>query len=105
VIIGENEAAPLPLADLRFRNRTVRIVGFNHGRRLDVLVRSLDLEDRISDMRQSKIFALSVDAARRKAREIIRQNPQNGFIPIIENWRQRPDGQIEFAVRHLLADG
>jgi hypothetical protein len=103
VIIGENE--PAPLADLPFRNRTVTIVGFNSGGRLDVLVYSLDLEDRISDTRQSKIFALSVDAARRKAREIIRQSPQNGFIPIIENWRQRPDGQIEFAVRHVLADG
>jgi hypothetical protein len=38
-----------------------------------------------------------------KAREIIDQLPQSGFIPIIENWRERPDGQIEFAIRHLPA--
>ena len=68
-----------------------------------MLVRSHDLEDRISKTRQSEIFALPVDAARCKAREIIRQNQQNGFIPIIENWRQRSDGQIEFAIRHLPA--
>ena len=68
-----------------------------------MFVRSPDLADGISDTRQSEIFALPIDAARCKAREIIRQNPQSGFIPIIENWRQRPDGQIEFAIRHLPA--
>jgi hypothetical protein len=80
------------------------IVGcFNYSRRLDMFVCSPDLADGISDTRQPEIFALPIDAARCKAREIIRQNPQSGFIPIIENWRQRPDGQIEFAIRHLPA--
>jgi hypothetical protein len=79
------------------------IVGFNYRRRLDMLVRSPDLADEISDARQSEIFALPIDAARCKAREIIYQSPRSGFIPIIENWRQRPDGQIEFAIRHLPA--
>jgi hypothetical protein len=37
------------------------------------------------------------------AREIIDQPPRIGFTPIIENWRQLPDGQIEFAIRHLPA--
>jgi phosphoribosylformylglycinamidine (FGAM) synthase PurS component len=68
-----------------------------------MLVRSHDLTDRISDTRQSEIFTLPIDAARCKAREIIDQIPQSGFIPVIENWRQRPDGQIEFAIRHLPA--
>ena len=75
------------------------IVRFNRSRRLDMLVRSHDLEDRISDTRQSEIFTLPIEAARCKAREIIYQSPQSGFIPIIENWRQRPDGQIEFICR------
>jgi hypothetical protein len=79
------------------------VVGFNHCRRLDMLVRSPDLADGISDTRQSEIFTLPIEAARCKAREIIYQSPQSGFIPIIENWRQRPDGQIEFAIRHLRA--
>jgi hypothetical protein len=59
------------------------------------------LEDRIPHTTQLEIFTLPIEAARRKAREIIDQFPQSGFIPIIENWRQRPDGQIEFAIRHL----
>ena len=68
-----------------------------------MLIRSPDLADGISDTRQSDIFTLPIDAARCKAREIIYQSPQSGFIPIIENWRQRPDGQIEFVIRHLPA--
>ena len=68
-----------------------------------MLVRSRDLEDVISDTRQSEIFTLPIDAARCKAREIIDQIPQSCFVPIIEKWRQRPDGQIEFAIRHLRA--
>lgn len=68
-----------------------------------MLVRSPDLADGISDTRQSEIFTLPIEAARCKAREIIYQSPQSGFIPIIENWRQRSDGQIEFAIRHLRA--
>ena len=68
-----------------------------------MLVRSHNFEDRISDTTQLEIFTLPIAAARCKAREVIYQSPQSGFIPIIENWRQRPDGQIEFAIRHLRA--
>ena len=66
-----------------------------------MLVRSPHLADGISDTRRSEIFALPVDAARCKAREIIDQSPQGGFTPVIEKWRQLPDGQIEFAIRHF----
>ena len=69
-----------------------------------MLVRSPDFADRISDARRLEICTLPIDAARCKAREIIDQFPQSGFVPIIENWRQRPDGQIEFAIRHLPAE-
>jgi hypothetical protein len=91
------------LLNLSFLDRALRIVGLNPCRRLDMLDRSHDLEDPISDTRQLETFTLPIDAARRKAREIINQFPQSGFIPIIENWRQRPDGQIELAIRHLPA--
>jgi hypothetical protein len=66
-----------------------------------MLVRPRDLADRMLDGEQTEIHTLSLDAARRKAREIIGQSPQRGFLPVIEKWRQLPDGQIEFAIRHL----
>ena len=50
-----------------------------------------------------EIFTLPVDAARRKAREIIDQSPHSGYLPIVENWRQLSDGKIEFTMRRLPA--
>ena len=67
-----------------------------------MLVRSRDLAVRISD-EQPETFRLPVDAARRKAREVIDQIPQNGLTSIVENWRPLPDGQIEFVVRQVRA--
>jgi hypothetical protein len=50
---------------------------------------------------QPEIFTLPIDAARLKAREILDQFPQVGYTTVVENWRQLPDGQIEFTMRHL----
>ena len=69
-----------------------------------MLVRNRDLAVRISD-EQPETFRLPVDAARRKAREVIDQIPQNGLTSIVENWRPLPDGQIEFVVRQVRATG
>jgi hypothetical protein len=44
---------------------------------------------------------LPVGAARLSAREILRRIPQGGYLPIVENWRQLPDEQIAFTIRHL----
>ena len=66
-----------------------------------MLVRPRDLADRMSGVAQREIFTLPVDAARLKAREIIDQSPQRGYLPIVENWRQLPDGQIAFTNRRL----
>jgi len=66
-----------------------------------MLVRPRDLADQMSQTNQIEIFTLPVEAARCKAREIIRQSPRTGVLPVIENWRALPDGQIEFAVRHF----
>jgi hypothetical protein len=70
-----------------------------------MLVRPRQLADRMSAMPQSQsnVFTLPIEAARIKAREIIDQFPQGGYASVIERWRQLPDGQIEFAIRHLPA--
>ena len=66
-----------------------------------MLFRPRDLADQMSNTHQIEIFRLPIDAARCKAREIIGQSPQSGLLPVIEKWRQLPDGQIEFAIRHF----
>jgi hypothetical protein len=69
----------------------------------DMLVRPSDLARRMSGAQVPETFTLSLDAARCKAREIIDQVPRSGFTAVIKKWRQLPDGQIEFAVRHFPA--
>jgi hypothetical protein len=66
-----------------------------------MLVRSRDLPGPMSGLQQPEIFRLPIDAARRKAREIINQFPQAGFKTVVENRRPLPDGRIEFTMRHL----
>ena len=66
-----------------------------------MFVRPRDLADRMSGTRRPEIHTLPIDAARLKAREVLCQFPQGGYLPIVENWRQLPDGQIEFTIRHL----
>jgi hypothetical protein len=51
-----------------------------------------------------QLFKLPLVAARLKAREIIEQCSVDGRLPVIENWRQLADGQIEFAVRYFAED-
>jgi hypothetical protein len=71
--------------------------------RYDMLVRPRDLANRISGAQQPEIFTLPIEAARLKAREIIDQFPSGDVLTIVENWRQLPDGQIEFTMRRLRA--
>jgi hypothetical protein len=68
--------------------------------RSDMLVRPRDLADRMSGT-QPAIFTLPIEAARQKAREIVNQFPQAGYAAVVENWRQLPDGRIEFTTRQL----
>ena len=60
-----------------------------------------DLATRLSGARQAETFKLPIGAARQKAREILDSVPQGKYAPVVENWRQLPDGQIEFTMRHL----
>ena len=66
-----------------------------------MLVRPRDLADQMSGTPRPEIHTLPVEAARSKAREILRQFPQRGYLPIVDNWRQLPDGQVELTIRHL----
>ena len=66
-----------------------------------MLVRPRDLADRMSGTQQPETFRLPIDAARLRAPEILDQLPQTGYMAVVENWRQLPDGRIEFAKRHL----
>jgi hypothetical protein len=67
-----------------------------------MLVRPRDLADKMHSARQPQIFRLPIEEARRKAREILGQPCQRGgCAAVVENWRQLPDGQIEFTMRDL----
>ena len=70
-----------------------------------MLVRPSALADRMAVTRRqsSEKFTLPLDAARNKAREIINQAAPSRLVPVVENWRQLADGQIEFTVRCLPA--
>ena len=65
------------------------------------MVRPSDLAVRVSDAQYRDTFRLPIDAARRKASEIIGQNPRDGLTPTVKNWRQLPDGEIEFGIRYF----
>jgi hypothetical protein len=47
------------------------------------------------------VIVLPIDEARSKVREIINQVSNSHFIPVVENWRQLSNGQIEFTVRTM----
>jgi hypothetical protein len=71
--------------------------------------RPIDLAVRMSDRREPddgllrETFRLPVELARVRAREILSQIPKGGYSTIVEQWRQLPDGYIEFTMRRLRA--
>jgi uncharacterized alpha-E superfamily protein len=67
------------------------------------LANQMAVQHNLSDGSLHETFTLSIEAARLKAREIIDQFPQGGYMTIVEHWRQLPDGQIEFMMRRLRA--
>jgi len=66
-----------------------------------MLARSAQLAEQRVAPRPVEMIRLPVAAARLKAREIINQTPQRGFVPIVENWRFAGNGEIEFTIRRL----
>jgi hypothetical protein len=73
--------------------------------------RPKDLADRSRELRDvsglgsdgslRETFTLPLLAARLEARQIIDEYPAGGYMTIVENWRQLPNGQIEFTMRRL----
>ena len=70
-----------------------------------------DIADRARELRDLRrlnpdgflreTFTLPVQDARAKAREFLSAFPAGGYMTIVEKWRQRPDGKIEFTMRRL----
>ena len=48
-------------------------------------------------------FALPREAAREKARELLRRFPKAAYMTEIESWRVLPGDRIEFTVRRLAS--
>jgi hypothetical protein len=69
----------------------------------DLKLRPRDLADEMSSATARTSFTLPLAEARTKAREIINCSSSNGHVAVVENWRQRSDGQIEFSVRNFPA--
>jgi hypothetical protein len=65
--------------------------------------RPRDLAVRMAEA-DEQLIKLPLNAARRKAREIINQSCNKGRLAVIGNWRQVADGQIMFAVRYFVED-
>lgn len=68
-----------------------------------------NLADRLREVRglgrlenhSRETFTLPLNAARLKARQILDERPDGGYMKVVENWRQLPDGHIEFTMRRL----
>jgi hypothetical protein len=58
-----------------------------------------DLAERMSD--RDATFTLPVETARAKVREFINRPAQGGYSTVVDQWRQLPDGQIEFTTRRF----
>jgi hypothetical protein len=53
------------------------------------------------DAFRRETFALPREAARAKAREILRRYPKAAYMTEIESWRVLPGDRIEFTIRRL----
>ena len=61
------------------------------------------LEQRARDGFHRETFALPREAAREKARELLRRFPKAAYMTEIESWRVLPGDRIEFTVRRLAS--
>ena len=46
-------------------------------------------------------FTLPREAARRQARDFLTRYPKEAYMSSVEDWRELPDGAIEFTMRRL----
>jgi hypothetical protein len=81
----------------------VEAAGFSMAERPSELAERISNKRKLTDGIMRETFRLPVEAARVKAREIIRQAPQDGYVAVVEQWRPLPNGQIELTTRRLRA--
>jgi hypothetical protein len=48
-------------------------------------------------------FTLPREAARSKARDFFKRYPKEAYMSSVEDWRELPDGAIEFTMRRLAS--
>ena len=60
-----------------------------------------DLSKRKDDTLQNETFRLPLHSTRLKACHLLDEYQAGGYTAVVENWRQLPDGQIEFTTRRL----
>jgi hypothetical protein len=63
--------------------------------------KALSGRTRPRDAFRRETFALPREAAREKAREMLRRYPKAAYMTEIESWRVLPGDRIEFTVRRL----
>jgi hypothetical protein len=72
----------------------------------DIADRMHDLRDlgkRNEDHGSHETITLPLHEARFKARQLLSEGPAANYVKIVENWRQLPDGRIQFTIRRLPA--
>ena len=80
--MNDNARRPADIA-----RRTAKLIANRKGMRADSFRR--------------ETFALPREAAREKARELLRRFPKAAYQTEIESWRVLPGDRIEFTVRRL----
>jgi hypothetical protein len=60
-----------------------------------------DLGKRKDDHSLHETITLPLHEARFRARQLLNECPSADYVKIVENWRQLPDGQIQFTIRRL----
>ena len=72
-----------------------------------MVLRPRDLADRMAARHQPddgflrETFTLPRAEARTKARDFFTRFPKAAYMSQVENWREMPDGDIEFTMRRL----
>jgi hypothetical protein len=107
-VLFDGSATPVPL-----HKKYIELISVSH-RKASSSKRPQDIADRSRERRDlgkldedgflRETFRLPLHAARLKARRILDEYPRDGYITVVENWRQLPDGQIEFTIRCLPSE-
>ena len=77
----------------------------SYSRPKDLARRMADSSARLKTARRDsyrrETFSLPREAARSKARDFFKRYPKEAYMSSVEDWRELPDGAIEFTMRRL----